>query len=64
MNPELYHGTYETDADWPGRWHFHNGASAYCGKRVHETHNHDFWNTNLGKQFSTDTYPDLCLAFR
>ena len=64
MNPELYHGDMEGN-DWPHRHHFHSGASAYCGRHVHEIHNHDFWNTRLGgKEIDTNTYPDVCFAYR
>ena len=65
MSPEHYHGDYEDSSkDWPGRWHWNKGAGHWCGYHNHEVHNHDIWNTNLGKKFSTSQSDDICFAYK
>ena len=64
FSPQLYHGTYEDGSHWPGNHHFRKGQGAWCGRKAHEIHNHDIWNTNLGSKFSTHTYNDVCFAFK
>ena len=63
MNPELYHGTYEDTEPWPTTHHFHKEAGSWCGKKSHELHNHDFYNYHINGEFSTEDYPDLCMAY-
>ena len=65
MNPLRYYGGYENDQkyDWPGQHHFVNYRNSMCGRKVHETHNHDFWNTHLGGKFNTDNENDVCFAY-
>jgi len=65
MNPLRYYSGFEKDQknDWPGSHHFVRFRNSYCGRMVHETHNHDFWNTNLGGAFNTDNENDVCFAY-
>ena len=62
--PLLYHGTYESEHTWPGRHHFVKGQGAYCGRYAHETHNHDVWNSNMGGKFKTNSFQDMCFAYK
>ena len=64
FKPLHYHGTYETERTWPGRHHFEKGQGAYCGRYAHETHNHDVWNSHMGGSFSTNTFQDMCFAYK
>jgi hypothetical protein len=65
MNPLRYYSGFEEDQknDWPGSHHFVRFRNSYCGRYVHQTHNHDFWNTNLGGSFDTDNENDVCFAY-
>ena len=66
MNPELYHGTYEDDENWPRKsWgNFVRAAGHWCGGKAHELHNHDLYNYHINGEFNTGDYNDLCFAYK
>ena len=63
MNPQHYYAGYETDEAWPHSANFVAGQHGICGRKSHEVHNHDIWNTNLGAKFSTSDMDDICFAY-
>lgn len=65
MNPIKYHAHYESSHTWPWHWHFEKGAGAWCGRKAHESHNHDIFHHGVhGGSFFTDDTNDLCFAHK
>ena len=65
MNPVHFTDGYETNKYWPHHHHYEDEAGHWCGRKAHESHNHDFfYHSRHHGAIDTGKTDDVCFAHR